>query len=212
MNAREALARLRGLRVSVVETADAAAVFEQSTFAASKTLSRLAESGLITRIRPGVFWTEGNVDPYRLAEHLTSPMPTYVSLQTALHLRGIIEQIPTVIYAVSLARTQSIKTTVASYSIHHVAPVLFGGFERTREGVLLATTEKALFDLAYLSGGRTRMFSHLPELELPRAFRWKELGHWVGRIASSRHRTLTKRRLVRLLANRTHAAPAAWFR
>lgn len=78
MNARDALARLRRLKVPVIETADAAAALQQSTFATSKTLGRLAASGLVTPVRHGVWWLDGQVDPYRLAEHLTAPFPAYL--------------------------------------------------------------------------------------------------------------------------------------
>ncbi len=200
MNARDALAGLRRLGVAVVETADAAAALDQSTSAASKTLARLAASGLVTQVRHGMWWLDAEVDPYRLAEHLTAPFPIYLSLQTALHLRGMVEQIPTVFYAVSLARTQKIVTPFGTYSVHHVAPELFGGFDHTREGVKLATPEKALFDLAYLSGGRSRYFTSLTELELPRGFRWQELRRWLDRIPSARRRIFVVRRLGRLLA------------
>ena len=46
-------------------------------------------------------------------------------LQTALHLHGMVEQIPEVFYAVSLARTQRITTSVGSFSVHHIAPELY---------------------------------------------------------------------------------------
>jgi predicted transcriptional regulator of viral defense system len=200
MNASHALARLRRIGIPVIETADAAAALEQSPFAASKTLSRLAESGLVARVRKGVWSLESSLDPYRLAAHLTAPLPNYVSLQTALHLRGMIEQIPAVVYLVSLARSQRIQTTLGSFSVHHMAPELFGGFEETAEGVRLATAEKALFDLAYLSGGRSRRFAAVPELEVPRGFRWKELERWRDRIPSDRRRALVTRRLAQFLA------------
>jgi predicted transcriptional regulator of viral defense system len=201
VNAREALARLQRLGLPAVDTADAAAALGQSSFAASKTLSRLAAAGLVTSIRHGSWWIGSNVEPYRLPEFLTAPMPSYLSLQTALHLRGLVEQIPEVFYAVSLARTQRIVTSAGSFSIHHVVPEVFGGFEETSEGVKLATAEKALFDLAYLSGGRSRLFTGTPELELPAGFRWRELRRWVGRVASTRVRTLVVQRLQRLLGS-----------
>ena len=113
MNALEALARLRRLGVPVVRTADAAVLLEQSTRAASMTLTRLADAGLATRVRHGLFWIEGEVDPYQLPEHLTAPFPSYVSLQTALHLRGLVEQVPAVIYAVSLGRTERVRTSAS---------------------------------------------------------------------------------------------------
>ena len=200
MNATVALARLRALGVPVVRTSDAAAALRLSTFAASQTLTRLAAAQLVRSVRHGVWWLDGEIDPYHLPEQLTAPMPSYLSLQTALHIHGLIEQIPSVYYAASLARTQRIVTSVGTFSIHHVAPEVFGGFVETKEGVLLATPEKALFDVAYLSGGRSRLFTSLPELELPRRFRRAELRRWVERIPSMRGRTLTTRKLEQLLA------------
>jgi len=67
------------------------------------TLSRLLEAGLVSSVRHGMWWIDGAIDPYRLPEHLTAPLESYLSLQTALHLRGLIEQIPEVFYAVTLA-------------------------------------------------------------------------------------------------------------
>ncbi len=167
----------------------------------------------------GVWWLDGQVDPYRLAEHLTAPFPAYLSLQTALHLHGMIEQIPAVFFAVSLARTQKIVTTVGTYSVHHVAAELFGGFAETSEGVKVATAEKALFDLAYLSGSRSRFFTNVTELELPRDFRWHELRHWLDRIPTTKRKTFVTRRLGRLLASTSTSVrlprwirPASQFR
>lgn len=69
--------------------------------------------------------------------------------QTALHRRGLIEQIPEVVYGVSLARPQRVKTRAGLVSIHHLAPEVFGGYEETSRGAKLGTAEKALFDFAY---------------------------------------------------------------
>ncbi len=112
----------------------------------------------------------------------------------------MIEQIPQLTYAVSLARSQRIKTTAGVVSIHHVSPELFGGFSTMPNGVKVATPEKALFDLAYLSGGRSRRFAALPELELPSRFRRKALDHWLTRISATRPRTMASRRLEEWLS------------
>ena len=114
----------------------------------------------------------------------------------------MIEQIPEVTYAVTLARTSRITTRAGTVSLHHVAPEVFGGFEEKKNGVKLASPEKALFDFAYLSGGRTRLFTSLPELELPTRFRRSELAKWLVRIPAARTRTLTSARLERLLERR----------
>jgi predicted transcriptional regulator of viral defense system len=200
MNASEAFATLRKLGVPVLDTADAAAALRQSPPAANKTLSRLARAGLVTRVRHGTWWVDGPVDPYVLPDYLTAPLGSYLSLQTGLHLRGLVEQIPEVFYAVSLARTMRITTTVGTFSIHHVAPEVFGGYEQTKAGARLATSEKALFDFAYLSSGRSRLFTALPELTLPRGFRRTELDRWVSKIPSERGRTITRRKLDTFLA------------
>jgi hypothetical protein len=151
-------------------------------------------------VRHGTWWLEDAFDPLRLPEYLTAPLPAYVSLQMALHRHGLIEQIPEVVYAVSLAKTQWVKTKVGTFSVHHVTPEVFGGFEETERGAKLATAEKALFDFAYLSSGRSRLFASLPELELPRGFKRKELTRWLAMVSSERSRTLTSRKLDELLA------------
>ena len=198
MNSLEAYRRLRELGVPVLETADVATALQQSPFAASKTLSRLAAAGLIVPIRHGQFWVDGELDPHRLPEYLTAPFPSYLSLQTALFVHGMIEQIPVVHYVSSLARTQRIRTKVGTFSVHHLMPELFGGFD-IQDGVKLASPEKALFDVAYLSATRTRLFSSLPELEIPKGFRPKRLEHWVQRIPSSRGRTIVENKLSQFL-------------
>ncbi len=200
MNAAHALAVLRRLGVPAIDTSDAAAALGLSTAAASQTLTRLGHVGLVTPVRHGTWWLEDAVDPLRLPEYLTAPLPSYVSLQTALHRRGLIEQIPEIVYVVSLGRTQRVKTKVGTFSMHHVAPEVFGGYDEPDRGGKLATAEKALFDFAYLSSGRSRLFTSLPELTLPRGFRRKELSRWLGKISSARSRTLTAHAIDALLA------------
>lgn len=195
MNAVQALSRLRALGTPAIHTADASAALGLGTPAASVTLARLARAGLVRRVRHGLWWLEERLEASRLPEFLTAPLPSYVSLQSALHAHGLIEQIPSVTYAVTLARTQRVTTNAGTVSLHHLDAELFGGFETTAHGVQLATAEKALFDVAYLSGGRSRLFSALPELEVPRGFRRTECDRWVARIASQRLRTLVAARL-----------------
>ena len=201
MTPTDALAIVKRLGVPAIDTSDAAAALGLSTAAASQTLTRLAKVGLVRRVRHGTWWLEDSLDPLRLPEYLTAPLPAYVSLQTALHRHGLIEQIPEVVYAVSLAKTERVKTKVGAFSIHHMAPEVFGGFDELESGMKIATPEKALFDFAYLSSGRSRLFTSLPELELPRSWRRKEISRWLAKIPSARSRTLTTQKLEKLLAS-----------
>lgn len=195
MNAAKALRLLRSLDVPVFTTADAAVVLGQSVDAASKTLRRLRGAGLAWFLRKGLWTVHDDLPPFVLPEHLTSPQPSYVSLQTALHLHGMIEQIPSVVYAVTLARTQRIQTSLGTFSLHRVAPSFFGGFDvSARSGAKVATPEKALLDVFYLSAGRSRLFASLPEVELPERFQRERAQAWIARIPSARMRTIVGRR------------------
>lgn len=192
--------RLRALRVPAFTTSDAAAAVGLSIEASSQALRRLGAAGLVTPVRKGLWATQESPDPLTLADYITAPHPSYVSLQSALHLHGMIEQIPNVTYLVSLGRTAQISTRAGTYSVHHVSPQFFGGAPMDhRTGVRLASPEKALIDFLYLSPARSRLFARLPELELPAGFSRVEARRWVGRIPSARVRTIVARELDRLL-------------
>ncbi|MGO9829734.1 MAG: type IV toxin-antitoxin system AbiEi family antitoxin domain-containing protein [Myxococcaceae bacterium] len=200
MNGAEALACLRNLGVPMFTTADAAAVLKLSTSAASHTLRRLARAGLVVAARKGLWALDRDIDPLLLPEHLSAPFPSYVSLQTALFRHGMISQIPSVVYAVTLGRSRRIDTPFGGYSFHHLPPELFGGWAvPPKSGLKLATPEKALADFLYLTPTRTRLFTSLPELELPPAFRPAQTRAWLRRIPSPRLRTIAEGRLDQLL-------------
>ena len=200
MNASEALGRLKSLRVPAATTADAAAVLGLSVTATSHLLKRLARAGLATPLRKGVWALAERPDRLALGEYVTAPYPAYLSLQTALYQHGMIEQIPSMIYLVSLARTRRVETALGTYSVHHVQPASFDGFEVLPDsGVKLARPEKALVDFLYLSPTRG-LFAALPELELPRGFRPRAAREWIRRIPSKRLRTIVASRLDQLLA------------
>lgn len=201
MNAGDALGRLLRLRVPAVTTADTAALLDLSIGAASQTLRRLAASGLVTPVRKGLWALRERPEPLALAEYVTAPYPSYVSLQTALHLHGMIAQIPAMTYLVSLARTARMRTPVGIFSVHHVRPEFFGGALRDPvSGVNLASPEKALVDFLYLSPTRSRLFARLPELELPASFRKQVARRWVSLIPPGRLRTIVEGALEQVLA------------
>jgi predicted transcriptional regulator of viral defense system len=202
MNARDALGRLRVLRVPAVTTADTAAVLGISIEAASHTLRRLGVSGLVSPVRKGLWALRDRPDPLALAEYITAPYPSYVSLQSALYLHGMVDQIPGMIYLVSLARSGRVRTKLGTYSVHHVRPEFFGGAQQDSEsGIKLASPEKALVDFLYLSPTRSRLFAALPELELPKSFSTRAAQKWVALIPSGRMRTIVERELNQVLAH-----------
>lgn len=200
MNAASALAHLRALRKPVVTTDDAALVLRAERSAATHTLKRLATAGLLKRIRHGLWATDLNLDPLLLPEYLTAPFPSYVSFQSALFFHGMVSQIPNVIYVASLAQTRKVRTSLGTFSIHRLAPRFFGGYEIVKtSGVRLATPEKALLDTLYLAPARSRLFAHLPEVELPEHFDRDGMRYWIRRIPAGPRRKSVEQRLDAVL-------------
>jgi hypothetical protein len=128
-----------------------------------------------------------------------------VSLQTALHHHGLIEQIPAVVYVVSLGRTRRARTRFGDFSIHRVAPEFFGGFQVLDSGAKMARPEKALLDMLYLSATRNRLFARSPEIELPPNFDHASAKRWISRITSPQLARTVKRRYEELLGQRKSA-------
>jgi hypothetical protein len=114
----------------------------------------------------------------------------------------MISQIPNIIYAVSLARTRLYKTPIANVSIHHIQPAFFFGYMEINDHELLkiATPEKALIDMFYLSQTKSRLFSTLPEIELPENFKLSVAKKIIDKIPSKRRKTLVQNRLEKFMA------------
>jgi len=191
----DVLARLQRLDQPVLETGDVAAIMGVGTPHASKIAARLAEAGHLLALRRGVWGFPGRLDALGLPERLTAPQPAYVSLQSALYQHGMISQIPSSVYAVSLARTRRYSTPLGVVSIHHVSPDFFFGYESMGESaVKMARPEKALLDVFYLTPTRSRLFSALPEVEKPGTFDVSEALRIISRIPSPTRRAMVARR------------------
>lgn len=199
MRASDAYGALRTLGQPVVETREAATRLGASPRNASRILRTLEEAGLIQRIRHGLWALDPDLDPFAVAPYLTAPFPAYVSLWSALARHDMIEQIPRSVFVTSLDRTKSIDTSIGAFSIHHIAPELFTGFDGSPDTGYLATPEKALFDTVYIRaprGGRV----YLPELSLPAGFDTTRIEAWTEQIARPRLRTIVGRELDAVLA------------
>jgi len=187
-------ARLLRMGLAAFQTSDAAAYLGIGNAHVSKLLARLAASGHLARFGRGRWGFRERIDLFALPEYLTSPFPSYVSLQSALHHHGMISQFPSVLYAVSPARTRTYPTPLGTVSVHHVDPSFFFGHQLSGKGPgKIATPEKALIDFLYLSPARTRLFRALPELEFPAGFKVNEARKVIRRIRSVRRKNHVSR-------------------
>jgi predicted transcriptional regulator of viral defense system len=197
-------ARLLGINVPVFRTSEAGAFLTIGNAHASKLLARLAASRHLARLGRGRWGFRERIDPFALPEYLTSPYPSYVSLQSALFYHGMISQVPSVIYAVSIARTRKQATAMGLVSIHHIDPSFFFGYRLAGKGPgKMATPEKALIDFLYLGPARSRLFQDLPELEFTGGFKVSEARKIIRRIRSVRRRNPVRRRFEALWKERT---------
>ena len=120
----DAWSTLDDLKQSLFETQDAAVLLRISVAHASKLLERLGKSNLLVRLARGRWAFPKKIELLAVPEFLTTPLPSCISLQSALYYHGMISQIPSVVYAVSLARTRRYKTPLGVFSIHHLKWVL----------------------------------------------------------------------------------------
>lgn len=199
MNQLDALAKLQGLGQRFFETKDVAALLNAEESSATMIATRLTRAGFIIKLARGKWAFRRGLNALAVPEHLTAPFPSYVSLQSALYYHGIVSQIPAVTYAVSVGRTRRYDTPVGTFSIHHANPEFFFGFDLDRSGESkIALPEKALVDLFYFRPTRTRFFSALPELEIPKSFSWDKAFDMAGKIKGRARRTFVERALLSL--------------
>jgi len=204
----EALAKIEALDQPFFETKDLAALLNVEHSNANKIATRLARTGLIIALTRGK-WALPRANRLAVPEHLTSPYPTYISLQTALYYHGMISQIPSVTYAVSLARSRQYGTVLGKFSIHHTDPDFFFGYEIDKTGsAKIATPEKALLDVFYLSPTRTRLFVKLPEIEFPREFSWRRAFDIAAQVKSRARRTFINESLMSMRGSKKHPTKA----
>lgn len=174
-----------------VTTREAAQLTGLSVPAASMSLRRLAAAGLGTQLKRG-HWLIGSASgqPGALVSAAASPYAAYLSGWSALRHHGLIQQIPQTHFAMTLGRPGAAVMPGGNVALHRLKPELFGGYsyEPRVEG-FVASPEKAIFDLAYLSAmSRSRVSTDLPETDLGK-IRWKEVQNWLRRIPAGSIRT-----------------------
>jgi len=191
----EAQRKLKALNQAVLLSSDVAALLNIQRSHASKVMSRLAESGFAIQLTRGRWVIADLIERLSIPEFLSAPSPSYISLQTALFHHGLVSQIPEVVYSVTTAKTRRYQTPIGTFSIHHLEPEFFFGFEvNSSHDVKMATPEKALIDVLYLSPTRSLIFQSLPEIVLSKGFRLGRAREIISKIQSESRRTIVKRK------------------
>lgn len=177
-------AHLAALDRPVFNVRELAAVSGRSGSVVSQGLAFLGRQGLAFKVSRGIWAAGGGApSPYAVVPYLMPKQRTYVSFTSALHLYGIIGQIPQTVTLASLAHSRELRTNAGVFVVHRLSPGMFAGFGWNKnDSCLIAEPEKALADCLYLSGLRKRQFSHFPELNFPGNFSFKKVRVWLGLI------------------------------
>lgn len=177
---------IRKLDRPVFTTHELSALSGKSLSTVTQSLNYLRKVGLILKIYRGI-WAEAKyqqLSPYTVVPFLLPSHRAYVSFISALHLHGIIEQIPQEITLASTCHSKRVTTGIGAFSIHRITPLFFKGFGwyKGTGSFLIAEPEKALVDSFYISACRKKQFGFFPELHFPKSFSMRKVKDWVKKI------------------------------
>ena len=125
----------------------------------------------------------------------------YVSFLSAMHLHGLISQIPGSIEIATTGHTRQLDTPVARYEFLRIQPAMMRqgiAASATEPPYNLATAAKALIDTLYIATRKRRRFASLPEVDMGEVDRAELQGLLDGQVRPGPIRSAIERRLAAL--------------
>jgi predicted transcriptional regulator of viral defense system len=181
------LGAIKDLNRAEFTTRELSMISGKSLSTVTQSLNNLVNDGVVVKIYRGIWAESGSaVSTYAVMPYLFTGHRAYVSFISALHLHGIIEQIPQVITIASTSHSRNIRTAAGVFQAHHIAGEFFSGYDwyKGEGSFLIAQPEKALIDCLYLSAHKKKRFGYFPELNLHSSFSVKKAEQWIHRIPS----------------------------
>ena len=174
-------------------------------------LSRWVRTGKLIQLRRGVYalaepYRKIQPHPFLVANRLRRN--SYVSLQSALAYHGLIPEHVPVVTSVTTGRPEQLQTALGGYIFRHVRPDCFFGYRRMKpardQEAFVATPEKALLDLVYLTpGGDSEEFVRELRLQNREAVADTTLREFAARMAKPKLRHAAET-LLRVLVEEEH--------
>lgn len=193
---------VRRIQRPVFTTREIASLRGASASGTTQALARLAREGAIVAVTRGLWCdpSDASFTPFALVPFLAGGHRAYVSLLSALHLYGVLSQIPQSIFAATTGHTRVVRTPFGEFSFHQMSPDFFAGFDwyGSAQQFLVATREKALVDCLYLASRKGSRFRYFPELDLGKPFRVSAAREWIARIRDPRIRAFAGKELKRI--------------
>lgn len=159
----ELIKKLISLNKAYFTVADLEKIINLKKESLRVTLSRLATSGVLNRVKRNVYRVlTQDFDAERVGSELY--FPSYLSFETALAHYGILSQIPVTITFATARPSKKLELGGKEIEYSHLGKELFFGY-RLFNGKNMAEAEKALLDELYLLA-RGKRSLNLAELDL----------------------------------------------
>ncbi len=173
-------------------------------------LDRWVKSGRLLQLRRGIYavafpYQTDAPHPFLAANHLRRP--SYVSMQSALSHYGMIPEFVPVTTSITTGRPEELETPLGRFVFRHVKKAAFFGYMQTEisrgQEVFLASPEKALLDLIYLTPASDSS-AFLEELRFEPAahFDWHKLRTYAERFGGEKLKRAMER-ITRITAGKS---------
>lgn len=156
------------LETPIFTTRDYAHSLDLRLDSASRKLSSLLDSGLLTRAGKGLWYNERHekFSSLSLVPYILRGEQGYVSFLSALSYHGVISQIPQKTFVATTGHARVVNVGAYQFDIIQIKPEFIMHGLLWKDTYALASAEKALIDCFYVSSRRGKRFLHLPELDL----------------------------------------------
>jgi len=160
----------------VLDTATAIRLTQEDPQVLRNQITRWVKNGELIQLKRGLYVfneDERSRDVTRLFCANKIYEPSYISMETALSLYGIIPEGVAVITSVTAKVTKRFRNNAGSFFYQHIKAEAFRGFRQENfEGlpVFIAEPEKAVLDFLYLNSAR---FGRDPQDQLRTSFRFQ---------------------------------------
>lgn len=149
MKANELLKTIQNINKSFYTLNDFVKLTGQDKKSVRVALNRLTRTGVIMRLRRNMYVPAGaKIDWELIAEQIVPE--SYLSFESALSFYNIINQMPYELTMARLGKSRRVKLAGKNISFRRIKKELYGGFVVNNK-IKIATPEKALLDLIYLS-------------------------------------------------------------
>jgi len=118
-------------------------------------LNRLVKRNELIRLCPGIYILPEKIADIEIIANLIY-YPSYLSFDSALAKYGLISQIPYTFSFATIRKTKSI--TLLDYNVEYrmINKSYFSGYKKIKNGLFIASPEKALVDMIYIASfGKT---------------------------------------------------------